>query len=64
MAFGITLESLTAQSCDKNWSPLSSVHDNSFECSFKTLELNKFGIYCDTKAERFSHYKPQELKVS
>ncbi|CAG7684383.1 unnamed protein product [Allacma fusca] len=64
IAFGMTLESLSAQSCDSHWNPLSSVHDCSFECSYKTLQLRKLGFYCDTKAEKFSHYKPHELKAA
>jgi vacuolar protein sorting-associated protein 13D len=65
IAFGVTLESLTAQSCDSSWNPLSASYSNgsSTECSYKTLQLNKFGIYCDTKGERLSHIKPHELRV-
>ena len=64
VAFGITLESLTAQSCDAQWKKLSSNSDYSSDCSFKTLQLNKLAVYCDTKAEKFSHYKPEDLKVA
>lgn len=72
IAFGVTLESLNAESCDSKWTPLSSspggtsttAGAGSADCSYKTLQLNSFGIYCDTKTRRFSTVKPDELKVS
>ncbi|KAJ8964860.1 hypothetical protein NQ314_004578 [Rhamnusium bicolor] len=44
VAFGVTIESLTAQSCDSTW--LSGfVHTGNSEESFKLLELQNFGVY-------------------
>lgn len=44
IGFGITIESLAAQSCDSNWSPGFCHWAKSGE-SFKLLELQKFAIY-------------------
>ncbi|XP_074028701.1 vacuolar protein sorting 13D [Leptinotarsa decemlineata] len=44
IAFGITLQSLVAQSCDSNWLP-SFIHNNKSEESFKLVELQKFAVY-------------------
>jgi len=65
VAFGLTLKSLTAQSCDSNWNPLStsSAGSNS-DCSFKTLQLTEFVIYCHPKAEKYSDLKPVDLIVT
>lgn len=57
------MEGLTAQSCDSSWNKLSSSIGNTNECSFKTLQLNKFGVYCDTRGEAYSALSPPELKV-
>ncbi|KAJ8920133.1 hypothetical protein NQ315_011790 [Exocentrus adspersus] len=43
VAFGVTIESLIAQSCDSNWLP-SFVHTGKSE-SFKLLELQNFALY-------------------
>lgn len=69
IAFGITLDSLNAESCDSKWNPLSSAAASVTssatlsDCSFKTLQLNNFGIYCDTQTKRFHKVLPQDLKV-
>lgn len=63
IAFGVTLEGLTVQSCDSSWNPLSSSVGNASECSFKTLQLSKFGVYCDTRGDPYSTFGPDELKV-
>ncbi|KAJ3643178.1 hypothetical protein Zmor_025903 [Zophobas morio] len=44
VAFGITMESLSAQSCDANWIPGFS-HWTKGPESFKILELQKFAVY-------------------
>ncbi|RZC42308.1 vacuolar protein sorting-associated protein 13D [Asbolus verrucosus] len=44
MAFGVTMESLSAQSCDANWVPGFSHWAKGAE-SFKILEMQKFAIY-------------------
>jgi len=63
IAFGVTLEGLTAQSCDSSWNALSSSTGSNSECSFKTLQLSKFGVYCDTRGEPYSSLNPSDLKV-
>jgi len=63
IAFGVTLEGLTAQSCDSSWNALSSSTGSTSECSFKTLQLNKFGVYCDTRGEPYSNLGPADLKI-
>lgn len=40
---GISIDSLSAQTCDENWSPSFGQHDN--KCSFKLLELQKLAVY-------------------
>nr|XP_015839049.1 PREDICTED: vacuolar protein sorting-associated protein 13D isoform X1 [Tribolium castaneum] len=44
VAFGVTMESLSAQSCDANWAPGFSHWAMGAE-SFKILEMQKFAIY-------------------
>ncbi|KAJ8945035.1 hypothetical protein NQ318_019029 [Aromia moschata] len=44
VAFGVTIESLTAQSCDSNWLPSFIQAAKSTE-SFKLLDLQKFSLY-------------------
>ncbi|CAH1990127.1 unnamed protein product [Acanthoscelides obtectus] len=50
IAFGITIESLIAQSCDSNWQP-GYVQASKSEESFKLLELQKFALYWMTLDE-------------
>ncbi|KAK9889536.1 hypothetical protein WA026_006891 [Henosepilachna vigintioctopunctata] len=54
MVFGITIDSLSAQSCDSNWSPGFCHLDKGGE-SFKLLEMQKLGIY-------WEELKPDEMK--
>lgn len=44
VAFGVTMESLSAQSCDANWAPGFSHWAKGSE-SFKILEMQKFAVY-------------------
>lgn len=44
VAFGITMDSLSAQSCDANWSPGFFQRDG-FGTSFKLLEMQNLAIY-------------------
>lgn len=44
MAFGITINSLTAQSCDANWTP-GFIQSGQGNHSFKLLELDEFAVY-------------------
>lgn len=65
LAFGITIDSLTAQSCDGNWQPgfVSSVKGDH---SFKLLELQNFAIYWTTisKEETYVNLTVAELAES
>lgn len=45
-ALGVTIESLTAQSCDDRWMP-RFVGWDSGDTSFKLMELNTFAVYWD-----------------
>ncbi|XP_044753631.1 vacuolar protein sorting-associated protein 13D [Coccinella septempunctata] len=49
VAFGVTIDSLSAQSCDANWSPRFCHLEKEGE-SFKLLEMQKFGIYWEDLA--------------
>ncbi|XP_050302982.1 intermembrane lipid transfer protein Vps13D isoform X2 [Anthonomus grandis grandis] len=44
VAFGITIDSLTAQSCDSNWTP-GQTQSSQGTHSFKLLELEEFALY-------------------
>lgn len=44
VAFGVTMESLSAQSCDSNWIPGFSHWAKGAE-SFKIMEMQKFAVY-------------------
>lgn len=58
------MESLSAQSCDSNWSPGFSQWDSS-GMSYKIVEMQKLAIYCvDMKhSEIFSNLPFSELAV-
>ncbi|CAG9818576.1 unnamed protein product [Phaedon cochleariae] len=62
ISFGITLQSLVAQSCDSNWLP-GFIHTNKSEESFKLLDIQKFAIYWNTvnKEDLLSDSSPAEL---
>ncbi|CAH0555796.1 unnamed protein product [Brassicogethes aeneus] len=62
-AFGFTIESLSAQSCDSNWSPTFS-HWTKTGDSFKLLELQNFAMYWIdlNKDELFATNNREELE--
>ncbi|XP_069683777.1 intermembrane lipid transfer protein Vps13D isoform X2 [Periplaneta americana] len=49
-ALGVTIESLTAQSCDDKWMPRFVGWDNG-DTSFKLMELTGFAVYWDKLSE-------------
>ncbi|XP_012530446.2 vacuolar protein sorting-associated protein 13D isoform X2 [Monomorium pharaonis] len=53
IAFGITIEALTAQSCDASWIP-SSTSWNLTDASFKLMELDSLSVY-------WNHVKKDQL---
>lgn len=65
MAFGITMESLSAHSCDSNWVSGFSQWDNS-GMSYKLVDMQKLAIYwVEMKhSETFSNLPLSELAVS
>lgn len=64
-ACGITIDSLSAQTCDSNWQPGQSASANS-SASFKLVELQSLNVYWDplTQSEVFGQTSPSELVVS
>lgn len=44
---GLTIESLTAQSCDTNWTPGFTTNWAQNEATFKLIELNSLSLYMD-----------------
>lgn len=64
-ACGITIDSLSAQSCDSNWQPGFTTAANS-SASFKLVELQSLNFYWDTlnNTEMFSETNSSELAVS
>lgn len=57
---GLTIESLTAQSCDSNWTPgFASWTQN--QSTFKLVELNSFSLYVEKLEESFSSLESNEL---
>lgn len=44
---GLTIESLTAQSCDSNWIPGFTANWAQNQATFKLVELNNFSLYLD-----------------
>jgi vacuolar protein sorting-associated protein 13D len=64
-ALGLTIESLTAQSCDDKWMP-RFVGWDSGDTSFKLMELSTFAIYWDklTDDQLFGNLSLKELEVS
>lgn len=45
VAFGLTIDSLTAQTCNDSWTPGFSYWDKS-DISYKLLEMQKLAVYC------------------
>jgi hypothetical protein len=64
-ALGVTIESLTAQSCDDKWTP-RFVGSDSGDTSFKLMELSTFAVYWDKLADdqMLGNLSLEELAVS
>lgn len=66
-ACGITIDSLSVESCDANWQPgipsAAGITDNA---SFKLLQLHALNVYWDplTNSEVFGESNPRDLAVS
>lgn len=65
VAFGVTMESLTAQSCDSVWTPGFSQWESS-GTSYKLVEMQKLAVYWVglDREEMFSNVPLSELAVS
>lgn len=65
VAFGATIESLVAQSCDSSWVP-GIMQSSKREESFKLLELQNFGLYWINlnENEMLSNINVSQLSVS
>lgn len=65
MAFGVTIDSLSAQSCNENWVPDFTYWDSSAS-SFKLLEMQKLAVYwVDTEHDNlYMRMGLSELAVS
>lgn len=61
-ALGITVESLTAQSCDDNWMP-KFMSWESGGTMFKLMELQALAVYWDMKADLLGDMPLGELAV-
>lgn len=64
IACGITMESLSVQSCDSTWSPGFASRANSIE-SFKLLDMQQLSIYWTSidETQVFSKLSFEEFKV-
>ena len=62
-AVGIMIESLSAQTCDKDWSPSFVYRDPVLGQldAFKLVDLTGLAVYIDTEAESFGDTRPGEL---
>lgn len=60
---GLTIESLTAQSCDSNWMPGFTANWAQNQATFKVVELNSLSVYLDPLEgdEIFSTLESNEL---
>jgi vacuolar protein sorting-associated protein 13D len=60
---GVTIESLTAQSCDSNWIPGFTANWAQNQATFKLVELNNLSLYLDPliSEEVFSSLESNEL---
>lgn len=63
---GLTIESLTAQSCDSNWAPGFTANWAQNQATFKLVELNSFSFYVDPLEpdEIFSKLDSSELNAA
>lgn len=62
-AFGFSIESLTAQTCDENWTPKFVHREHSQPMAYKLVELQNMATYLNTEAELFGTLPVAELKV-
>jgi len=64
-ACGITIDSLSAQSCDSNWLSGYTTNWNNNAASFKLIELQSFSFYWDilNNDETFGNTESSELVV-
>lgn len=62
-ACGITIETLSAQSCDSNWSPGFTQNWQQNQSTFKLVELQSFCVYWDPLKpnEKFGDLQSNEL---
>lgn len=58
---GVTLESLSAHSCDQNWIPKFIQRDPSDLMSFKLVELQNMAVYIDIGGQRLSDLPRDQL---
>lgn len=63
---GLTIESLTAQSCDSNWIPGFTANWAQNQATFKIVELNSLSLYLDPLEpdEIFSTLESNELNAA
>ncbi|XP_025836301.1 vacuolar protein sorting-associated protein 13D [Agrilus planipennis] len=64
VAFGVTMESLSAQSCDSNWVP-EFTHWHSSAASFKLIDMQKLAVYWITleQGQNYSNIDMADLKA-
>ena len=61
-AFGFSIESLTALSCDQNWTPKFVSRDQGDVMAYKIVELQNMAAYLNTDAEILGGLSILELK--
>jgi len=63
-AMGFFVRSLSAQTCDDNWTPKFVYRDANQPMAFKIVELQNMGGYLNPNAEMLGHLLLSELSVN
>ena len=63
-ACGFSVESLTAHTCDENWTPKFVFREQGQNMAYKMVEMTNMAAYLNTDADMYGHLPPNELRVS
>ena len=62
-ACGFSVESLTANTCDENWTPKFVYREQGQNMAYKMVEMTNMAAYLNTDAEMYGDLSPTELKA-
>ena len=63
-AAGFSIDLLTGQTCDDQWTPKFVTREQGQHMAFKVVELHNMAFYLDTQAEMFGDLPAETIMVS